>query len=62
MSQKTSKTPQGRSATFRVQGLGFFFASIAARLLVSFFFLQKKKSFEPSREEGYSIGGPFFFW
>ena len=31
-----SKTSEGRSATFRVQGLVFFLASIAARFLVTF--------------------------
>ena len=44
MQRDTSKTPEGRSATFTVQGLGFFFfwedflTSIAARFLVTFFF------------------------
>ena len=57
-SKNTSKTPEGRSATFRVQGLCFFLifslgcykseflASIAARFLVKF--LLKKSFFEPN--------------
>ena len=35
---QTRKTLEGRSATFRVQGLVFLLTSIAARLLVTFFF------------------------
>ena len=38
---KTSKTPEGRSATLRVQGLVFFFSSVSGEVplggLVSFF-------------------------
>ena len=41
---KTSKTPEGRSATFRVQGLVFYFFFFAARFLVTL----KKTFFEPS--------------
>ena len=63
---------KGGSATSRVQGLGFcfifplfsflelkiqFFASIAARFLVTFF--QKNQIFEPSR--GIPLGGLLFF-
>ena len=45
----TSKTQEGRSATFRVQGLDFYLASIAARFLVPFFL--KKKFFETSQKK-----------
>ena len=58
---KTSKTPEWRSATFRVQGLCFFFSiflsSISARFLVTF--LSKRSIFLPSR--WVHPGGLFFF-
>ena len=59
---KTSKTPEGRSATFGVQGLGFFvplffLTSIAERFLSAF--PLKNQFFEPSREV--LLGGLFFF-
>ena len=50
--EKTNMTSEGRSATFRIQGLGFFLffmflTSIAARVLVTF--LTKNHLFELSR-------------
>ena len=56
--QTTSKTPEGRSATFRVPGFSIFrfFTSIAARFLVSFLYI----FFEPSREA--PLGGLFFIF
>ena len=67
----TSETPEGRSATFGLQGSVFFFffflsflTSIAARFLVTF--LQTKKSFfEPSREvplAGLSLSLSLFYF
>ena len=45
----TSKAPEGQSATFRVQGLVFFVASIAARFLVTPFFFEPSRGCFPSR-------------
>ena len=55
---KTSKTPEGRSATFKVQGLVFLFyffiflywGAFQPQLLYDFF--SQKKLFEPSRGVG----------
>ena len=66
VSLSASKTAEGRSATFRVQGLGcfslsflIFLTSIAARFLV--FFPQKTTFFEPSRG-GWVPHADFFFF
>ena len=63
--QQTSKTPEGRSATFRVQALVFsfflifhFLTSIAARFLMTF--LLKKKTFFLSRLGQYPLEASFF--
>ena len=48
----TSKTPEGRSATFRVQGLGFFFLffKVFWPQLLHDFLQHFLKIYEPSRE------------